>query len=142
MESILNVFYFAMAVYGFVVWTSGSGPGREREVVVWSLTVHAAAIATILLLGVSSGALLSSYTDAAYPYLDSLTTWFAIWATFLVAQKVLENWYYWLVIDVVSIFIYLARDLHLTAALFVVYVVMIPFGWIAWRRSMQSGVAA
>jgi nicotinamide mononucleotide transporter len=82
--------------------------------------------------------LLSAKSDAAFPYIDSLTTWFAIWATFLVTQKVLENWWYWLVIDVASIAIYWSRDLQLTALLFVVYVIMIPFGLISWSRSMRE----
>jgi len=70
-----------------------------------------------------------------------LTTWGAIWATFLVARKVLENWWYWLVIDIASIAIYWARDLQLTSLLFVVYVVMIPFGMRAWRRSWREHMA-
>jgi nicotinamide mononucleotide transporter len=69
-----------------------------------------------------------------------LTTWSAFWATFLVARKILENWWYWLVIDVASVFIYWQRDLELTALLFVIYVIMIPFGFISWRRSMTAPV--
>jgi nicotinamide mononucleotide transporter len=82
--------------------------------------------------------LLDTRTDAAFPYIDSLTTWSAIWATFLVARKVLENWWYWLVIDVASVFIYWSRGLELTALLFVVYVIMIPFGLISWTRSYRE----
>lgn len=86
----------------------------------------------------TSGYVLDRYTDAAFPYIDSMTTWGAIWATFLVARKVLENWWYWLVIDVASVFIYWLRDLKLTSLLFVVYVVMIPFGIVAWTRSWRE----
>jgi len=88
-----------------------------------------------------SGYLLSTRTDAAFPYVDSMTTWSAIWATFLVARKVLENWWYWLVIDIASVFIYWSRDLELTAGLFVVYVAMIPFGIVAWTRSYREAAA-
>jgi nicotinamide mononucleotide transporter len=55
-----------------------------------------------------------------------------------VARKVLENWWYWLVIDSVSIVIYWVRELPLTALLFVAYVVMIPFGLVAWTRAMRE----
>jgi nicotinamide mononucleotide transporter len=55
---------------------------------------------------------------------------------------VLENWWYWLAIDSVSIVIYWVRDLPLTALLFVVYVVMIPFGLVAWTRAMRKQPAA
>jgi nicotinamide mononucleotide transporter len=67
-----------------------------------------------------------------------MTTWSAIWATFLVARKVLENWWYWLVIDTVSVFIYWARDLQLTSLLFVLYVILVPIGLLNWTRSWRE----
>ena len=138
MESLLNGFYFIMAIYGWSVWRSGRSDGHERPVVQWSLQSHALAIAAIVAVSGLSGYLLSRYTDEAFPYIDSLTTWSAIWATFLVARKVLENWWYWLAIDAASIVIYWSRDLQLTSALFVVYVVMIPFGLLHWTRSYRE----
>ena len=92
----------------------------------------------VIVASAVSGYMLSTYTDAAYPYIDSLTTWAAIWATFLVARKVLENWWYWLAIDIASVFIYWSRELQLTSLLFVVYVIMIPFGLISWTRSWRE----
>jgi len=141
MESALNVFYFGMAVYGFVIWYRGHTPDHELPVVVWPLQWHVAAAAAILVASVASGYLLDTRTDAAFPYVDSLTTWSAIWATFLVARKVLENWWYWLVIDFASIFIYWSRDLQLTSALFVLYVILIPFGLLRWSRSHREATA-
>jgi nicotinamide mononucleotide transporter len=138
MESVLNVFYFAMAVYGWSVWYHGRTDDHELPVSVWSAVVHAYAIAAIISASLISGYLLSEYTDAAFPYIDSMTTWAAVWATFLVARKVLENWWYWLVIDTASIFIYWSRDLQLTSVLFAIYVIMIPFGLISWTRSWRE----
>lgn len=138
MESLLNAFYFVMAIYGWYVWRSGGGVGETRPVATWSRSTHAAAMSIIVILSIGSGILLSANSDAAFPYIDSLTTWCAIWATYLVAQKVLENWWYWLVIDIASIVIYWSRDLQLTALLFVVYVIMIPFGLVSWSRSMRE----
>ncbi len=141
MESALNGFYFVMAIYGWTVWNSGRTNDHEKPVVVWPPRTHAFAVAAIAIASLVNGYLLTRYSDAAYPYVDSLTTWSAIWATFLVARKVLENWWYWLLIDVASIFIYWSRYLHLTALLFEIYVVMIPFGLIAWARSMREQLA-
>jgi len=98
------------------------------------------AIAIIVAMSLTSGFLLEQLTDAKFPYIDSMTTWSAIWATFLVARKVLENWWYWLVIDTVSIFIYWARDLELTSLLFVIYVVLVPIGLLSWTRSYRQQV--
>jgi nicotinamide mononucleotide transporter len=138
MESALNSFYFAMAIYGWMVWTSGRDSGHERAVVSWPWQTHAVALSAIVVMSALNGFLLTKYTDAAFPYIDSLTTWAAIWATFLVARKVLENWWYWLVIDSASVLIYWVRDLQLTSLLFVVYLVMIPFGIASWTKSYRG----
>ena len=57
-----------------------------------------------------------SATDAAFPYLDSFTTVAAVVTTFMVARKVLENWAYWFVIDGLSVYLYISRELYLTSA--------------------------
>lgn len=140
MESLLNSFYFAMAVYGWIVWHSGSRDAG-LPVTIWPGRRHLAAILAVLMLSAITGYLLSRFSNAAYPYVDSFTTFGALWATFLVARKVLENWWYWLVIDLVSIVIYWQRGLELTALLFVLYVSMIPLGYLSWRRSLQRPTA-
>ena len=137
MESLLNAYYLVMAGYGWWVWSRKQDREGHRIVVTWPWQVHAVAIASILILSAGSAFLLSRYTEAALPFYDSLTTFGAFWTTFLVARKVFENWWYWLVIDAGSILLYLSRDLYLTSLLFVVYLAMIPFGMIAWRRSMR-----
>ncbi|MEX2126321.1 MAG: nicotinamide riboside transporter PnuC [Woeseia sp.] len=142
MESVLNGFYFIMALYGWYFWHSGGDAQSTLPVTRWRLPIHASAIVSIVGISLLCGAVLDRYTDAAFPYIDSLTTFAAIWATFLVARKVLENWWYWLVIDTVSIFLYWSRDLQLTSLLFVAYVAMIPFGLIAWTRTFDQQRAA
>lgn len=137
MESLLNAFYFAMAIYGWTVWQSGKA-AADLPVSVWPVQVHLYAASIIICCTAASGFLLANFTDAAYPYVDSATTFAAIWATFLVARKVLENWWYWLVIDAVSVFIYWTRGLEATAMLFIVYIVLIPIGLAAWTRSYRG----
>ena len=141
MESALQVFYLAMAVYGWQQWRHGGAQGGELAVTTWPLRYHALAIGSVLLLVWISGDLLARYSDAALPHLDSFTTWGAIVATFMVARKILENWLYWFVIDAVSIALYLGRDLYLTAGLFAAYLVMIVIGYRSWRASMQTSPA-
>jgi len=80
--------------------------------------------------------ILDNYTDAALPFFDALTTWGAVVATYMVAKKLIENWIYWFVIDFISVFLFLSRDLFLTALLFAGYLVIIIFGYRAWKLSM------
>jgi nicotinamide mononucleotide transporter len=139
MESGLRIFYLIMAAYGWHNWRFG-GEG-DLPVTRWPLRQHVIAAALIVALLLVSGGLLSIYTDAAFPYWDSFTTWSAMFATWLVARKVLENWYYWLVIDAVSVWLYLERGLVFIASLYLVYLVMIVFGYLAWKRSMDDASA-
>jgi nicotinamide mononucleotide transporter len=136
MESVLQLFYLAMAAYGWRQWRRGGEGGTELAVSTWPWRAHVVAVASVLLLVVISGELLTRHSDAALPFLDSLTTWGAVVATFMVARKILENWIYWFVIDAVSIVLYLNRDLYFTAALFGGYLVMIVVGYRSWRASM------
>lgn len=138
MESVLQLFYLVMAVYGWYSWSHPAKGESELKVTTWPLRLHLFAIASVLVLVYISGDLLARYSDAALPHLDSFTTWGAIVATFMVARKVLENWLYWFVIDAVSIGLYLNRDLFFTAALFGAYLVMIVIGYRSWRASMRE----
>ena len=99
---------------------------------------HLLAIGSVLLVSALSGALLQRYSSAALPYLDSFTTWGSILTTWMVARKILENWLYWLVIDSVSIYLYLDRAQCLTALLFVLYLVIVVFGYFQWLRHYRT----
>ena len=139
MESALQVFYLGMAIYGWYRWRHGPGPDNELPVTSWDGTLHLRAVATVAVLTALSGTLLDRYSDAALPYLDSFTTWGAVITTWMVARKVLENWLYWFVIDGVSIYLYVSRELYLTALLFAVYLVLVVVGYLAWRRDYRRG---
>jgi nicotinamide mononucleotide transporter len=138
MQSVLNAFYFVMAIYGWRVWRAGQLDDSELPVARWPASTHVYAILAIAVIAIFNAYVLESFTDAEHPYADATIAWAAIWATFLVARKVLENWWYWLVIDVASIFVYWSRDLQLTSVLFALYVIMIPFGLFSWTRSWKE----
>ena len=134
MEAGLQVYYLAMSVYGWWHWRQGDSNSEPLPIRRWNWPTHAAAIGSVVLIALLSGALLGAHTDAALPYLDSFTTWGSILTTWMVARKILENWLYWLVIDSVSIYLYLDRALYLTALLFAVYLVIAIFGYLRWRQ--------
>ena len=138
MESGLQVYYLAMAVYGWWQWQQGSAGKTELAISSWRPRQHISALLVVLLASAASGALLDQFTEAALPYLDSFTTWGSILTTWMVARKILENWLYWLVIDSVSIYLYLDRELYLTAALFAVYLVIVLFGYRKWLQHYRA----
>ncbi len=140
MESALQVFYIAMALYGWYKWKGDPDFGLSLPISSWPIAFHILPLLMIALLTLLSGYLLSEYSNAALPYLDSFTTWGAVFATWLVARKVLQNWHYWFVIDAVSVFIYVSRGLWLTALLYLFYLVLIVVGLRAWRKAESPSV--
>ena len=138
MESALNVFYMAMAVYGWWQWRYGGSRHEGIPIHAWAARSHAVTIAGIALTTGIVGWLMAEYTTEAWPFVDSFTTVSSVVVTFMVARKVLENWLYWIVIDAVSIVMYLDRGLESTALLFVAYVVLAVVGFFSWRRRYRG----
>ena len=134
MESVLNVYYMVMAVYGWHQWRSGGTEHHGIAIGTLQPKQHLWIIACVAGLTAISGFLLSRNTGAAWPYIDSFTTWSSVITTVMVARKILENWLYWLVIDTVSIPLYVERGLYLTAFLFMAYLVIVIVGYLTWRR--------
>ncbi|HEY2463396.1 MAG TPA: nicotinamide riboside transporter PnuC [Steroidobacteraceae bacterium] len=135
MESVLNAFYAAMAVYGFWQWQHGKG-GTALAVNRWPIARHGLAALTITAFSVVSAFFLRRYTPAALPFADSMVTWSSVFATFLAARKVYENWHWWLLIDSVSAYLYYSRHLYATMLLFGLYLILIVIGMREWRRSL------
>jgi len=140
MESALQIFYVAMAVYGWYQWKRGGDDGRGLHIVTWRIRTHALVIGGVLILSAGVGWAMTA-TDAVFPYLDSFTTVAAVVTTYMVTRKVLENWVYWFVIDSVAIYLYIARELYLTSALFVVYLMLVVVGFHRWRCDWRAETA-
>jgi len=136
MESVLNAYYAAMAIYGFWQWRHGKG-GAALAVNRWPPARHALAAVVIVALSLMSSFFLRRFTAAALPFADSMVAWSSIFATFLVARKVYENWHWWMVIDSVSLCLYYTRRLYVTMLLFGLYLVLIVIGMREWRRSLR-----
>jgi nicotinamide mononucleotide transporter len=141
MESALNAFYAGMAVYGYWQWQQGSG-GSALAVRRWPRERHLMGLAGIIAMSIVSSYFLRRFTPAAWPFMDSMVTWSSVFATFLVARKVYENWHWWLVIDTVSLCLYFTRGLYLTMLLFGMYLVLIVIGMRQWRRTLPAAAYA
>ena len=142
-EVVLNVYYAAMAVYGWYQWHYG---GRTRgaaqlPISIWPLKMHALAIGGSLALSAAVGWLMSRYTQAAFPYLDAFVTVSSVVTTYLVARKILENWLYWLVVDSLAIYVYWQRELYFFVALFALYLVLVVIGLVRWHRDWRAQIA-
>ncbi|MEE3240312.1 MAG: nicotinamide riboside transporter PnuC [Pseudomonadota bacterium] len=144
MDSALSVFYVAMAIYGWFTWKTAQVQSTAASHILavkihcWSKKKHAFGLLAVALLTLTSGSYLANNTDAAFPYLDSLTTWSSLFATWMVVNKVLENWLYWIAIDALSLYLYINKALFFTSALFVLYIVIAGYGYWHWRQRWQA----
>ena len=144
MDALLQVYYLAMALYGWYCWRKvlpSAKPGANasaQAIQTWPLLFHAKIIVLLTACSLAIGYLMDNYTPTDFPYIDAATTVFAVFATYLVTKKVLENWLYWIVIDVVSIYLYLEKGLQPTAVLFGLYVVMAIVGYVMWYGKYQK----
>ena len=136
LEAALQVFYIAMAVYGWLAWQKKDHES-QTPIRMWSPRQHTVACSALVFLSLLIGSAMARWTDAASPYVDAATTVSALLATWMVARKLLENWLYWIAIDLASIGLYLSRDLSLTAALFAGYVLLAVWGYRAWRAQWR-----
>jgi nicotinamide mononucleotide transporter len=142
-EAALNVFYAAMAIYGWYQWRYGGVKSGRRElpISVWPFALHAIAIGGSVALSVVVGWLMSRYTNAAFPFFDAFVTVSSIVTTYMVARKILENWIYWLVVDSLSLYLYWQRELYLYVGLFALYLVLVVIGLVRWHRDWRSQIA-
>lgn len=137
MDSALNAYYLIMAVYGWYAWKHGKKGNEEREISSWGVVKNVKIIGMLIAISLLFGYLMATYTRADFAYLDSATTVFAVFTTYMLAQKILENWLYWIVIDAVSIYIYIQKAFYLTAVLFFLYTVLAAFGFYQWKKDKK-----
>lgn len=137
-DVILHLIYVVLQIYGWIHWLYG---GEDRdELPVSRLPGRRLALWTLLaLIGTGAwGAVMARTTDAAVPYGDAFTTAASLIAMWLMARKHIENWHFWIAVDVIAIGIYLYKDLYLTSGLYVAFLVLSIAGLISWRRDLDG----
>jgi len=140
MDSALNMFYLVMAIYGWYSWKYGNGINKneELEITTYGLNKNLKIIGTLIIVSLILGYIMANYTSADFAYLDTFTTVFAVFTTYTLTKKVLENWLYWIVIDSVSIYIYINKGFYLTAVLFAFYTVLAFIAYNNWKKEYEN----
>ncbi len=148
----INVYYLLAAVYGWVMWRYGSFLKRmlhlrekntheeTRELPISRMPskyfLPLLAAGTAAFAGIAF--ILMRYTDSDVPLLDSFTTALSFAAMWMLARKYLEQWWIWVIVDVVSAGLYVYKNLHLTAALYAFYAIIAVSGYFKWKKMMPA----
>ena len=142
-EASLQIVFVVVALWGWWQWRRGTqsdgGVLRVRELSArarWGLLVA---------LGVAwpaAGWFLKHYTDTDVPWWDAFPTAGSLIGQWLLGRQYVENWLVWIVVNVVSVGLFVYKGLWLTTLLYSLFIVLSVLGWRAWQRLLPGAAAA
>lgn len=135
----LQVYYVLISIYGWYYWSRGGSGSSRGHLPVVRINRRQLIIVLVSFAFAWSGIfyLLDRYTDSGVPLGDSFTTALAIVATWMLTRKIIEQWFLWIIANVVSIGLYIYKGLYPTVILYAIYTGMAVYGYMEWRRSMK-----
>lgn len=134
----LQVFFFAVNLYGW--WSWRANKAEAGEIVVERLT-HAALVAWIggsILAVLAWGTIMARLTDASLPYADASVAMLSVAAQLLMTWRKLENWYWWIIVNIISVGLYAVKGLYLTTGLYALFLGLAVWGLINWHKTARS----
>jgi nicotinamide mononucleotide transporter len=140
-EAVLQVFFFVVQGWGWWLWARAGGLAQMVQVEWMGWRARTAALVLVAASSLGIGWAMARFTDAALPYADAAIAGASVVAQVLLAMRRVENWALWIAIDVLSVWVYVARELYLTAGLYVVFLGLAIAGLIAWARAAREGEA-
>lgn len=139
----INIYYFIIAIYGYIAWTGiihRRRTGTPRQLPVTHMPARQWIICSLALAAIWAAILyiLIHFTDSDVPIYDSFTTALSIVAMWMLAHKYIEQWYAWILVDIVCVGLYIYKGIHYYAALYAIYTIIAIFGYRKWQRIMQQ----
>lgn len=142
----LQVYYLVISMYGWYYWLFGGNKGAFKQPRVSRITRHQAVrlfLATLLIYATLVLGLIyiPEFLDipaSDLPLWDALTTAASIVATWMLARKILEHWLVWIVVDAISMGLYIYKGLLLTAGLFLIYTLLAIVGFYQWKKDFKA----
>jgi nicotinamide mononucleotide transporter len=141
LNSLLQIAYLGLGVYGWLEWVRADGEADELRVRRLESAEVPALLAYVVVVTATLTWITISATDSVSPFWDALTTVVSVAAMYLQAKKVYEGWYLWIGVDVVYLVLYSSQHLYLTALTQVVFGAMCIVGLREWRAAMRPQLA-
>lgn len=136
----LQGYYLVVSIYGWYHWLYGDSGNRSDELPVSRTSRRQWVVLLIitLVLFILMAWVLDRFTDSDVPRWDAFTTAASITATWMLARKLLEHWLIWVVVDAVSMGLYVYKGLYPTVGLFAVYTLMAVKGYVEWKKELPQ----
>jgi nicotinamide mononucleotide transporter len=140
-ETGLKVVFVALQIYGWWCWWRGAGTGIGLPITrtswrLWGMLTAAAVVVTVPL-----GLFLDHGTASTTPWWDAVPTVLSLIAQWMISHKKIENWYVWILVDLISVPLFAAKGLFLVAALYVVFLILCLIGIRSWTATLRSSSA-
>lgn len=140
-SAFLQIVFIGLGSYGWWAWTHHDASRVERSIrrtsrVEW---IAMSSIGIVVLAAWTTW--LTTGTDSPAPLWDALTLTLSLLATYGQAQKLIESWWIWIAVDLISVPLYLSRHLYPTAALYVVFGLLCALGLHDWHRTLRGSAA-
>lgn len=135
----LQVYYLVISFYGWYMWLFGKTVNHHKTQLDVTTTPHKSLgilLLTSIVLFFVIAWFLIQFTNSDLPYWDSFTTSLSFVATWMLARKKLENWLIWIVVDAVSVGIYVHKELYPTAVLFLFLSILAVVGYKKWKKEL------
>lgn len=139
----MEFYYLSMTVYGYWKWKTHSQPlsveGGGIKSLLPSLNRERLGVGLLIIATIWAAIywLLVTFTNSNVPLADSFTTALSIVGIWALAHKYLEQWFIWIVVDVVTSVLYFYKDIPFKASLYALYVIIAIFGYIKWRKMIN-----
>ena len=139
-EIAMNVYYFITMIYGVYCWRKRLNKYDKMNVQTRTMPPYIFAILSVLVLvlSVAVGWGLSRYTDDSQPYLDAFTTVPAIVAQILMVLVFREQWYLWLLVDILAVIMWLRAGNYCMAAQYAFWCINCVYGYIQWTKLLKK----
>lgn len=132
--------YLVLGIWGWWQWLHG-GKDRSRLEVTHANRIEWISIALFLSFGTWGLRELLIAVNGAAPLWDSLTTTLCLAAQYLLCRKRFENWFLWIIADIIYVPLYIHRHLPLTAVLYAGFIILCVIGLFRWRKELQAARA-
>ena len=137
-DALLQVVFFVVQIFGLIWWLRGRDPGGDLVVLRLS-PLNWGLLSGVTAAGVALwGWVMASFTDAALPWWDAAIAGLSLAAQGLLSRRYVQNWLFWIAVDVLAIGVYLAKDLQPTAVLYTIFLGLAGAGLVDWRRRLRA----
>jgi len=136
-DGVLQIFYVIIAIFGLINWSRKKN-GGQLKIRTIPFPYHLAIIGAGVLISILLSSVSYQFFETNLPFLDATTTAFSIIATILLTLRYIDNWYYWLIIDPIYIYIYIKVGAPIFAVIMVIFTGMAMVGLYNWTKINDS----